>query len=163
TAVRIRTTRRGRGWLVGCGGGGAPMIALLSDFIDSWRLFAHTYLSGWLIAIALAQLGCLVVARNQAFLGAAVAQASAAGVALAMVLGVALGVSIASAGTLYSFGCLVLPALIARSWCRTLASMFLVAPAIALVATISAFIWANGHDLPPGQLAVAMLGGLLVI
>ncbi len=276
------------------------MIALITDFIDSWRLFANSYLSGWLIAVALAQLGCLVVARNQAFLGAAVAQASAAGVALAIwasaafhiaalapdegdtghpghtaaaiivavlasvaglkrgrsgdsatswlflmggcvpmlllarlphgleevnrlfastligatrtdvwqfsalaatiavglalwrrriclvvldpvfasavgipvgwwsaglavMLGIALGLSIASAGTLYSFGCLVLPALIARSWCRTLASMFIVAPALALLATVAAFVWANAHDLPPGQMAIAVLGVMLVV
>ncbi len=272
--------------------------AILS-FIDSWSLFSHTYISGWLIAIALAQIGCLVVARNQAFLGAAVAQASAGGVAIAiwasavfgvawlapsegdvshpahtaaaiifaclasftgllrgragdtattwffllggcvpmlllahhphgleevnrlfastligatatdvwmfsllavavalalsiwrrhvclvvldptfasaagisvawwsggmaLALGIGLGLSIASAGTLYSFGCLVLPALIARSWCRTLGMTFIAAPIIALVVVIIAFVWANDSDLPPGQMAVALLGLVLV-
>jgi ABC-type Mn2+/Zn2+ transport system permease subunit len=276
------------------------MIAMIQDFIDSWNLFANTYLCGWLIAVALAQLGCLVIARNQAFLGAAVAQASAGGVALAiwissawgiaalgadsgeeghpghaiaaiiaavlasmaglsrgragdsatswlflmggcvpmlllarhphgleevnrlftstligatstdvwifagmavilatglalwrrrislvvldptfasavgipvawwsaglaLILGVALGLSIASSGTLYSFGCLVLPALIARSWCRTLSGMFIAAPTIALVLAVIAFVWANAHDLPPGQMAVALMGCALIL
>ena len=266
--------------------------AILS-FFDSWSLFSHTYISGWLIAIALAQIGCLVVARNQAFLGAAVAQASAGGVAIAiwasavfgvawlapnegdvshpahtaaaiffaclasftgllrgragdtattwffllggcvpmlllahhphgleevnrlfastligatetdvwmfsilavvvalalaiwrrhvclvvldptfasaaglsvawwsggmaLALGIGLGLSIASAG------CLVLPALIARSWCRTLGMTFIAAPIIALVVVIIAFVWANDNDLPPGQMAVALLGLVLV-
>jgi ABC-type Mn2+/Zn2+ transport system permease subunit len=270
----------------------------IAQFIDSWPLFSNTYLSGWLIAIALAQIGCLVVARNQAFLGAAVAQASAGGVALAiwgsaafgivwlaptegdvghpahtatailvaclasftgllrgragdtattwfflmggcvpmlllahhphgleevnrlfastligatdtdvwmfsvlavlvatslaiyrrriclvvldptfasaagipvvwwsagmaLALGIGLGLAIASAGTLYSFGCLVLPTLVARSWCRTLGMTFIAAPMIALVVTIIAFVWANDSDLPPGQVAVALLGLVL--
>ncbi len=275
------------------------MSGLITDFAGSWHLFANTYLSGWLIAIALAQIGCLVVARNQTFLGAAVAQASASGVALAIwasvvfkitmleadegdvahpahtvaailvavlasvvglvrgrigdsattwlflmggcvpmlllahqphgleevnrlfastligatttdvwlfavltvvivaglflwrrriclvvldptfasavgipvwwwsaglavTLGVALGLSIASAGTLYSFGCLVFPAIIARSWCRTLAATFFMAPMIALVTAIMAFVLANAWDLPPGQMEVALLGIVLV-
>jgi ABC-type Mn2+/Zn2+ transport system permease subunit len=271
------------------------MTNIIEEFIGSWDLFANTYLSGWLIAVALALLGCIVVARNQAFLGAAVAQSSAGGVAiaiwlstvfniqslaadegdqahpghtvaaiiaavfaaiaglsrgrggdaattwlflmgscvpmlllahqphgleevnrlfastligatdfdvglfaamamiilaglaiyrrrvclvvldpifasalgisvrgwsagLAVALGVALGLSIASAGTLFSFGCLVLPALIVRSRCRTLYGMFIAAPIIAFVCCVFAFIWANAHDLPPGQMAVALLG-----
>ena len=276
------------------------MNEAIRQFIGSWSLFADTYLSGWLIAIALAQIGCLVVARNQSFLGAAVAQASAGGVALAiwassafglawlasaegddghpvhtiaaiavaclaavaglvrgrigdtattwfflmggcvpmlllahhphgleevdrlfvstligatrtdvwlfaaltvavaaalaiwrrrvclvvldptfaaavgirvpwwsagmaLALGIGLGLAIASAGTLYAFGCLVLPALIARSWCRTMAAMFIAAPLIALVVTVIAFVWANDADLPPGQMAVALLGVVLVL
>ncbi len=276
------------------------MNAFIKEFLTSWQFFGNSYLSGWLIAVALAQLGCLVVARNQAFLGAAVAQASAGSVAialwastafaipwlashegdpghaantaaaiiggtlasiaglargrsgdsstawlflmggcmpmlllathphdleqvshlfassligasridvemfaalavviavgfavfrrriclvvldptfasavgirvnwwsagLALSLGVALGLAIASAGTLFTFGCLVLPALIARSWCRTLAGMFIAAPAIALMVTILAFVWANHRDHPPGQMAVAFLGAVLVL
>ncbi len=276
------------------------MSDAIRQFISSWPLFADTYLSGWLIAAALAQIGVLVVARNQAFLGAAVAQASAGGVALAigaasafgiswltsgdgdeshpahtaaailaaclasfaglargrggdtattwfflmggcvpmlllahhphgleevdrlfastligatradvwifaalaavvaaalaiwrrrvclvvldptfaaaagirvpwwsaamaLALGVGLGLSIASAGTLYAFGCLVLPALIARSWCRTMAAMFIAAPLIAVITSVVAFVWANDADLPPGQMAVALLGAVLVI
>ena len=57
---------------------------MIADFVASWSLFGTTYAVGLLAAIALAQVGLWVVARNQIFLGAAVAQASALGVAAAL-------------------------------------------------------------------------------
>jgi zinc/manganese transport system permease protein len=57
---------------------------MIADFLASWSLFGVTYAVGILAAAALAQVGLWVVARNQIFLGAAVAQASALGVALAL-------------------------------------------------------------------------------
>jgi ABC-type Mn2+/Zn2+ transport system permease subunit len=276
------------------------MNEIISAFFDSWKYFDKMYIAGWLIALPLAQLGCLVVARNQTFVGAAVAQASAGGVAvaiwcsailhlgwfdhgghdddhpaqtaaailsavlasvlallrgragdtatswlfligttlpilllsnlphgveevnqlfgssiigvswvdvrifavqaavvavalalwrrrvclvvldpafalavgipaagwsigIALALGIALGLSIASSGTLFAFGCLVLPALIARGWCRTLGALFLAAPAIALLCAVVGFVLANAWNLPPGHAAVAMLGIVLVL
>jgi len=57
---------------------------VIASFLDSWSLFGTTYLVGLLAAAVLAQVGVWVVARNQIFLGAAVAQASTLGVAVAL-------------------------------------------------------------------------------
>jgi zinc transport system permease protein len=59
----------------------------VSGFLDSWSLFWPSYLAGWAIAALLAGIGVWVVARREVFLGAAVSQASALGIALAIVLG----------------------------------------------------------------------------
>ncbi len=76
-------------------------------------------------------------------------------------LGIGVGLSIRIAGMLYTFGLLVLPALLARELCREVRSMFVVAPLIALAASAAAFVVANFYDLPPGQVAVALLGAAL--
>lgn len=77
-------------------------------------------------------------------------------VGLASWLGVAVGLSIHSAGMIYTFGCLVLPALAARKLCREVRRMFWVAPAIGLATAGVAFVVAHDLDLPPAQLAVAL-------
>jgi ABC-type Mn2+/Zn2+ transport system permease subunit len=69
---------------------------VIESFLASWSLFQTTYLSGWAIAFVLALVGVWVVARDQIFLGVAVAQASTLGVASALWLG-GLGVGAASA------------------------------------------------------------------
>lgn len=80
---------------------------------------------------------------------------------LSIWLGVAVGLSSRVAGMLYAFGCLVLPALIARDVCREMRGMFTVAPVIAVTASAIAFILANHYDYPPGQVTVALLGAAL--
>jgi ABC-type Mn2+/Zn2+ transport system permease subunit len=78
-------------------------------------------------------------------------------------LGVAVGLSIHSAGMIYSFGCLVLPALAARKLCREVRPMFWVAPVIGLGTAVVSFVVAHDLDWPPAQLTVAVqcavLGG----
>lgn len=64
---------------------------MIAEFLASWPLFHNAYLAGWLIAALLAPIGVLVVARNQIFIGAAVAQASTLGIALGMWVGAWLG------------------------------------------------------------------------
>ncbi len=54
------------------------------EFIDFWPLFGEQWVAGWLIALLLALVGVLVVARDQIFLGAAVSQASTFGIAAAL-------------------------------------------------------------------------------
>jgi zinc transport system permease protein len=272
---------------------------MIAEFAASWPLFHTTYLAGWLIAALLAMVGVLVVARDQIFLGAAVAQASTLGVAVslglaalplgivgawldrpeghavlgvafsvlaailtarpggpgrespeavtgwvflaasslsilvvshsphgleevqqilsssligatetdlvvlgvltaltaavvvcwhprlllfaldpamaeavgmhprrwtlatAVWLGLAVGGSLHAAGLIYAFGCLVLPALVAKNLCRQVRSMFWVAPAVALAGAVAGFILANHYDYPPGQLTVALLAAML--
>lgn len=72
-------------------------------------------------------------------------------------LGTAVGLSIHSAGLLYTFGCLVLPALTARNLCREVLPMFAVAPVVALSAALVAFPVAHALDVPPAQFTVALL------
>ena len=64
---------------------------MITTFLESWDLFYLTYLTGWAIAAGLGLAGIIVVARDQIFLGAAVSQAAAFGVAAALLLKVSLG------------------------------------------------------------------------
>lgn len=274
---------------------------MIHDFLSTWDLFANTYMAGWLVAALLSLVGVIVVARNQVFAGAALAQASTLGIALAMLagaivggrtreavesggvvtgvavgvsilaalltmrsgqalresreaitgwlfllgasgsivvvshsphgleevqrllsssiigasgldvwvfaillvltavivarwwrtillwvmdpataaaagvrvgrleivvaawLGVCVGLSLRSAGLLYSFGMLVLPALCAKALVREVRSMFWVAPVVGVGAAIAGFVVANGYDYPPAQLTVFGLCGLLAV
>ena len=78
-------------------------------------------------------------------------------------LGLAVGLSIRASGMLYTFGCLVLPALVAKNLCREVWHMFLVAPVVGILVGITGFALANGYDYPPGQMTVALFCLLLVL
>ena len=82
-------------------------------------------------------------------------------IGLAVWLGLAVGLSIHTAGMLYGFGCLVLPALIARQLCREVRPMFVVAPGVGLGSAVVSFVVAHRMDWPPAQLTVAVLCALL--
>jgi ABC-type Mn2+/Zn2+ transport system permease subunit len=60
---------------------------VITSFLASWGLFQNTYLAGCAIAVLLSLVGVWVVARDQIFLGIAVSQASALGIATALWLG----------------------------------------------------------------------------
>lgn len=77
----------------------------------------------------------------------------------ALVIGLAMRVS----GLLFTFGSLVLPALVAKNLVREVRTMFWAAPCIALGSTIVAFVLANHYDFPPGQVAACVEGGLLLV
>lgn len=81
--------------------------------------------------------------------------------AMAVVFGVVLGMALHVAGLIYVFGCLVLPAMLARNLCRRASSMFLVAPALALPLTLVGFVLANHHDVPPAHAIVALMAAAL--
>lgn len=76
-------------------------------------------------------------------------------------LGLALGLSMRVSGMLYAFGCLVLPALIAKSLCRAALPMFVAAPLIAVLASMAAAWLGHAGDFNQAQVAVALLCGLL--
>lgn len=78
-------------------------------------------------------------------------------VLLSCSLGLLIGLAIPTAGVLYAFGCLVLPPLVARNLCREMRPMFVVAPLVALGASVAAFVVAHHYDLPPAQATVALL------
>jgi ABC-type Mn2+/Zn2+ transport system permease subunit len=76
---------------------------------------------------------------------------------MAIWLGVAVGLSIRAAGMLYAFGCLVLPALVAKHTCREVRPMLWVSPAIATGVALLGFVLAHGFDLPPAHTTVSLL------
>ncbi len=71
-------------------------------------------------------------------------------------LGLCLGLAIAATGALYTFGCLVLPALVARQLCREVRPMLWVAPLVALLCAMAGAMLANYYDYPPAQVTVAL-------
>jgi ABC-type Mn2+/Zn2+ transport system permease subunit len=78
-------------------------------------------------------------------------------------LGLAVGLSMRVSGMLYTFGSLVLPALVAKNFCREAATIFLVAPGIAMAMGTVGFVLANYYDYPPAQMTVALLSLLLLV
>ncbi len=82
---------------------------------------------------------------------------------ISTLLGLAVGLSIRSSGMLYTFGCLVLPALVAKNICHEVRPMFLVAPLVAVMTGAIGFVLANHYDYPPAQMTVALLSLLLVM
>jgi ABC-type Mn2+/Zn2+ transport system permease subunit len=78
-------------------------------------------------------------------------------------LGLAVGLSIRSSGMLYTFGCLVLPGLIAKNLCREVRPMLFVAPSVALGSGAAGFVLANHYDFPPAQMTIALLSLLLTV
>jgi ABC-type Mn2+/Zn2+ transport system permease subunit len=82
--------------------------------------------------------------------------------AVAIWLGVTVGLSLSVGGTMYTFGCLVLPAMIAKNICRQVRTMFLIAPLVGLLVSIVSFILANHYNYEFAQLTVGTLGVLML-
>ncbi len=82
-------------------------------------------------------------------------------VGAAIWLGVCVGFSMRVSGMLYAFGCLVLPTLVARRLARESRPLVWLAPAIALAAALLGFVLAHVSDVPPAQMAVTLLCGML--
>lgn len=78
-------------------------------------------------------------------------------------LGLAIGLSLRASGMLFTFGCLVLPAMAAKNLCAEVRSMFLISPFIALGLTLAGFFAAHSYDLPPGQLTVALFSLIVMV
>ncbi len=72
-------------------------------------------------------------------------------------LGIVVALSIRVSGTLYAFGCLVLPALAAKSLSREALPLFWIAPALATFTAVWGFVFANHWDLPPAPVTVGLL------
>jgi ABC-type Mn2+/Zn2+ transport system permease subunit len=85
-------------------------------------------------------------------------------IGVALWLGLAVGLSIRVTGMLYTFGALVLPALVAKNICRQVRPMFWISPIVAVTAATAGFILANHYDFPPAQMVIAILClGLLLV
>jgi manganese/iron transport system permease protein len=104
----------------------------------------------------------LLTATDPATAGALGLPAGRIATATAAWIGLAIGLAMHSAGTLYTFGCLTLPALAARHLCSTMTAMLWVAPALGLGSAVLGFVLANAYDYPPGQYAVAVQAALLL-
>jgi ABC-type Mn2+/Zn2+ transport system permease subunit len=81
---------------------------------------------------------------------------------VAIWLGLAVGLAIRVSGTLYTFGCLVLPALIAKNLASEIRPLLVLAPMIGVGAAIAGFVWAHTLDTPPAHTTVALLCALLL-
>jgi zinc transport system permease protein len=122
---------------------------------------------------ALAGLTLLFTARYQRRLllfATDPAMASAAGmrvgiwsVATLAWLGLAVGLSIRASGPLYTFGCLVLPALAAKNLSREVRPMLYLSPLIALGGAVLGSVLAHEYDYPPAQVTVALLSVMLAL
>lgn len=84
-------------------------------------------------------------------------------VAIAIWLGIVVGLANRVAGAIFTFGCLVLPALAARSVCREVRTMFFVAPLLGLASSMVAFVLAHAFDHPPGQTTAFVQCVVLVV
>ena len=80
---------------------------------------------------------------------------------MAIWLGVAVGLAIRTSGAVFTFGCLVLPGLIARSLFRETRPILVAAPLVGAAAASAGFLLAHGLDWPPAHTAVALLCGSL--
>jgi ABC-type Mn2+/Zn2+ transport system permease subunit len=138
----------------------------------SSSIIGATTLDLWLLGgLVVVALGVLVVAHRPLLLLAMDAEMAAAvglrverwSAATALALGLAVGLSMHCAGLLYTFGCLVLPPLVARNLVREVRPMFVVAPLIALGTGLCGFVLANYYDYPPAQMTVALLCALLAL
>ena len=96
--------------------------------------------------------------------------ASAAGVrvvwwdrALYVWLGLAIALAMRVSGLVFTFGFLVLPALVAKGTVREMRSMLWLAPVVAVVVAMMSFFIAHGYDLPPAHVAVAGLCGAVAV
>jgi ABC-type Mn2+/Zn2+ transport system permease subunit len=89
--------------------------------------------------------GALGVPRRRLVVGAAIW------------LGICVGFAMRVSGMLYAFGCLVLPALVARRLARESRPLFWLAPAVALAAALPGFVIAHVVDVPPAQMTVTLL------
>jgi len=115
------------------------------------------------LVVAVAHRRLLLLATDPAMAAAVGMRTGPWTVALSLWLGIAVGLSIRVAGVLYAFGCLVLPALIATNLCREMRPLFVVAPLVAVGTGAVGFVLSHHYDLPPAQMTVGLLCGLLAI
>jgi ABC-type Mn2+/Zn2+ transport system permease subunit len=129
--------------------------------IDVWTFAGLTALT--MLGVGLAHRQVLLFAMDPAMATAVGMRVSLWAIGTAVWLGLAVGLSIRVSGMLYTFGSLVLPALVAKNLCRKVTTVFLVAPGVVIGASAFSFVLANHYDYPPGQTTVALLSVLLMV
>jgi ABC-type Mn2+/Zn2+ transport system permease subunit len=128
------------------------LVASSVDAALFMLLFAGAVLVAWRLFAPL-----LLFALDPDMAAAVGLRAGRWNLALALGLGFAVGLSIRTGGMLYTFGCLVLPALIAKSLCREVWPMLLASPLIGLAASLVGFYVSYRFDLPPAHVTVGLL------
>ncbi len=121
---------------------------------DIWSFSLLTFLTVFLILLFYRKI--LLFTLDPSMASAIGMRMKIWGLATSAWLGLAVGLSIRASGMLYTFGCLVLPALVAKNLCREVRYMFLVAPIVAVGTGAIGFLLANQYDFPPGQMTVAL-------
>jgi zinc transport system permease protein len=118
---------------------------------------------GTLVAFGIGYRRVLLLAMDPAMAVAAGMRVTLWTFALTMWLGLVVGLSLRVSGMLYTFGCLVLPALVAKNLCREVHPLFFVAPLVALSTGALGCVLADATDSPPAQMTVALLSLVLVL
>ena len=78
-------------------------------------------------------------------------------IVFAVLMGFILGATLKVSGTLYSFGCLVLPVLIAANLSKSTRLLFLLSPVIGLCGAILGFSLGGYYNIPQAQLSIFIL------
>ena len=127
---------------------------------DLW-IFAGLALATAL-AVARFQSRLLLFALDPEMAGAVGMRRSLWSALVAVWLGVAVGLAIRVSGALYTFGCLVLPALVAKNLVREIRPLLALAPCLSVGAAVAGFVLAHRFDTPPAHMTVAVLCALLL-
>jgi len=126
---------------------------------DIWTFVALTV--GTILALVLANRRLLLFAMDPPMAAAVGMRVTWWAAGAAIWLGLVIGLAMRVSGMLYTFGLLVLPALVAKNVCREVRTLFFISPIIALSVGSIGFVLANHYDFPPAQMTVALLSGLL--
>jgi len=127
-------------------------------------LIAFALLLTVLSTLALAYRRPLVLWLTDPVMAAAVGMKTGRwNLALTGVLGCCIGLAVPAAGVVFTFGCLVLPVMIAKQFFGEVRLLLIASPIIgaggAIVGLALAYIW----NLPPGQVVVVLLGGAMAV
>jgi zinc/manganese transport system permease protein len=126
---------------------------------DVWTFVGLTV--GTILALVLANRHLLLFAMDPPMAAAVGMRVTWWAAGAAIWLGLVIGLAMRVSGMLYTFGVLVLPALVAKNVCREVRTLFFISPLVALSVGTIGFVLANYYDFPPAQMTVALLSGLL--
>ena len=128
---------------------------------DVWTFVGLT--ASTIVALVLANRRLLLFAMDPPMAAAVGMRVTWWSAGTAIWLGLVIGLTMRVSGMLYTFGLLVLPALVAKNLCREVRVIFFVSPIIAISIGTVGFVLANHYDFPPAQMTVALLSGALVV
>lgn len=128
---------------------------------DVWTFVVLT--SGTILALVMANRRLLLFAMDPPMASAVGMRVAWWSAGTAIWIGLVIGLAMRVSGMLYTFGLLVLPALVAKNLCREVRTVFFISPIIAVSVGTIGFVLANHYDFPPAQMTVGLLSGLLIV